>query len=73
MIILEISKAINIAIGCVTASALEMDEKREVIGKLRTIEGALEEISDALDGQKATPLVERLAYILSESGLYDKD
>ncbi|CAG9608060.1 hypothetical protein [Pseudoneobacillus rhizosphaerae] len=70
---MEISKAINIAIGCVMGSDLEMDEKRQVIDKLRTVENTLEEISGALDGQNVTPLVERLAYILSDSGFYDKD
>jgi hypothetical protein len=32
------NQAINIAVGCVMASHLEMDEKREVIEALRKLE-----------------------------------
>lgn len=70
---MNINKAVNIAVGCVMASDLEMDEKREVIGKLRTLENALEEINDILDGQNVTPLVESIGYVLFQSGIYDKD
>jgi hypothetical protein len=34
---------------------------------------ALENISDILEGQNVTPLVESIAYVLVESGIYDKD
>ena len=35
---MEISKAINIAVGCVVASRLKMKEKQEVIDSLRKLE-----------------------------------
>ena len=35
---MEISRVINIAIGCVMASELEINEKREVIDSLRDLE-----------------------------------
>jgi hypothetical protein len=35
---LEISKAVNIAVGCVMASGMEMKEKQEVIESLRVLE-----------------------------------
>ncbi|MEH6971383.1 hypothetical protein [Bacillus sp. JJ675] len=34
---------------------------------------ALENISDILDGQNVTELIEQLAYELGHSGIYDKD
>lgn len=42
---LELSKAINIAIGCVIASGLDNNSKKEVIDTLRNVE---EEHSSAL-------------------------
>ncbi|WP_374723679.1 hypothetical protein [Calidifontibacillus erzurumensis] len=39
---MEVSKAINIAIGCVMASVLENNEKRGVINQLRKIEEIIE-------------------------------
>lgn len=48
---LEFEQTINIAIGCVMASYLEMDEKREVIETLRNIEGAIKSISDAVKSE----------------------
>lgn len=70
---MEISRAINIAVGCVMASQLEMDEKREVIETLRNIESAIESISEDLEGQNVTPLVESIAHTLSRLGIYDND
>lgn len=70
---MEMSKAINIAVGCVMASYLEMDEKREVIETLRNIEGAIESISEDLEGQNVTPLVESIGHTLSRLGVYDKE
>jgi cell shape-determining protein MreC len=43
---LEISKAVNIAVGCVMASSLDMNEKREVIESLRRFEKQLEEANE---------------------------
>jgi hypothetical protein len=42
MIILDISKALNIAVGCILASPLENNEKREVINKLRSFDEIIE-------------------------------
>jgi hypothetical protein len=77
---MNISKVLNIAVGCVMASGLEMKEKREVIDSLRSLEeklngykNSLENISNILDGQNVTPLVESLAYELVHSGIYEKE
>lgn len=43
---LEISKAINIAVGCVMSSSLNMNEKREVIESLSNFERQLEEANE---------------------------
>ncbi|WP_420768740.1 hypothetical protein ACNR9V_03160 [Parageobacillus thermoglucosidasius] len=45
---LEISKAVNIAVGCVMASSLDVNEKREVIESLRKFERQVEE-ADAIE------------------------
>jgi len=80
MSLLESSKAVNIAVGCVMSSHLETAEKREVIDSLRQLgekylqyKNTLEEISDILEGQNVTPLVENLSYALAHSGIYDKE
>ncbi|KYC94382.1 hypothetical protein B4102_3603 [Heyndrickxia sporothermodurans] len=41
--------------------------------KAQQYKNALEEISDILDGQNVTPLVENIAYTLGHSGIYDKE
>jgi hypothetical protein len=43
---LEISKAVNIAVGCIMASYLDMNEKREVIESLRNFERKLKEANE---------------------------
>lgn len=43
---LEISKTVNIAVGCVMASSLDRNEKREVIESLRKFERQLEEANE---------------------------
>jgi len=42
---LKISKAVNIAVGCVMASSLDTNEKREVIESLRRFEKQLEVVN----------------------------
>jgi hypothetical protein len=51
----------------------ERDELRKENERLEQFEKSLWEISDTLEGENVTPLVERLAYVLSHSGIYNKD
>lgn len=70
---MKVSKAVNIAVSCVMGSALDKETKQEVIDTVRRLETSLGEISDILEGENVTPLVEQLAYVLTYSGIYNKD
>ena len=45
----------------------------EVLEKMQRYKKALEEISDILEGENVTQLIELLAYALVCSGIYDKE
>jgi hypothetical protein len=48
----------------------QCDDVLELFEIIEKQHGALNQISDILDGENVTPLVERLAYILTDSGIY---
>lgn len=58
---MKFNKAINIAVGCVLASELKNNEKREVIDELRKIEEIIELVEyREYDDSEIVDMIEKL-------------